>query len=144
FLYRIILISLLCLVGLGKPAAAEVYVLASVAQPLNEIELKELRSIYKGRLSQINGQRLVPLNIVSGTADREEFLQRIIGSTDLDYTGYWHVRRYTGQGTPPREVGSHDELFSSLKRNPETIGYLWMPNGMKPRLPEGLKIIRLK
>lgn len=144
-LVRFFLLSgLLGLPALAKPVAAEVYVLSSVALPLNEIELRQLRSIYKGRLSEINGHRLVPLNSVSGTPDREEFLQRLMSSTDLDYTGYWHVRRYSGQGTPPREVDNHEELFASLKQNPEAIGYLWLPPGVKPRLPDGLKIIRLK
>ena len=104
----------------------------------------KLRSIYKGRLSQVNGQRLTPLNIAPGTTDRDEFLERIMNLNELDYTGYWHVRRYTGQGTPPAEVDSREELFATLKEQPDGIGYLWVPAGTKPKLPEGLKVIRLK
>ena len=63
---------------------------------------------------------------------------------ELDYTGYWHVRRYTGQGTPPTEVDTKEELFTTLKEQPGGIGYLWMPNGSKPKLPDGLKVIRVK
>ena len=63
---------------------------------------------------------------------------------ELDYTGYWHVRRYSGQGTPPLEVASQGELFELLKKQPEGIGYLWVPPGSKLNLPEGLKVIKIR
>jgi hypothetical protein len=143
-MHMLVLAGLLCFLGVARPAAADMYVLSSTALPIDEIELKQLRSIYKGRLSQVNGHRLVPMNIASGTPDRDAFLQRVIGASELDYTGYWHVRRYTGQGTPPQEVDSHEALFAVLKQNPERIGYLWISDGSKLRLPEGIKTIRLR
>jgi hypothetical protein len=138
------LFCLYLMLGAVGAASAEVHVVTSANLPLNEIEVRELRSIYKGRLSQVKGYRLVPLNIAPGTADRDAFLERIMNLNELDYTGYWHVRRYTGQGTPPAEVGNKEELFTTLKQKPDGIGYLWVPPGTKPSLPEGLKLIRLK
>lgn len=137
-------IGLYLMLGVVGAASAEVYVVTSANHPVNEIAIRELRSIYKGRLSQVNGHRLKPLNAAPGTADRDEFLQRIMNLNELDYTGYWHVRRYTGQGTPPAEVENKEELFATLKEQPDGIGYLWMPPGTKPKLPEGVKVIRLK
>ncbi|MCE2745318.1 MAG: hypothetical protein LW710_05360 [Burkholderiales bacterium] len=132
------------ILGAVGAASAEVHVVSSASHPINEIAVRELRSIYKGRLSQVNGHRLVPLNTAPGTTDRDAFLERIMKSNELDYTGYWHVRRYTGQGTPPAEVNNKDELFAALKQQPDGIGYLWVPTGAKPDLPDGLKLIRLK
>lgn len=137
-------IGLYLMLGVVGAASAEVYVVTSANHPVNEIAIRELRSIYKGRLSQVNGHSLKPLNAAPGTADRDEFLQRIMNLNELDYTGYWHVRRYTGQGTPPAEVENKEELFATLKEQPDGIGYLWMPPGTKPKLPEGVKVIRLK
>lgn len=137
-------IALYLMLGVVGAASAEVYVVSSASHPVNEIAIRELRSIYKGRLSQVNGHRLTPVNTAPGTTDRDEFLQRIMNLNELDYTGYWHVRRYTGQGTPPVEVDSKEELFDTLKEQPDGIGYVWVPPGSKPRLPDGLKVIRLK
>lgn len=137
-------IGLYLILGAVGAASAEVYVVSSASLPINEIGKLELRSIYKGRLSQVNGHRLTPLNSAPGTTDRDAFLERIMNQNELDYTGYWHVRRYTGQGTPPTEVGNQEELFAALKAQPDGIGYLWVPNGGKPTLPDGLKVIRLK
>lgn len=133
----------LALGGVGA-ASAEVYVVSSATLPVNEIAIRELRSLYKGRLSQVNGHRLTPLNTAPGTTDRGHFLQRIMNLSELDYTGYWHVRRYSGQGTPPEEVPSTEELFNALRQRPDGIGYVWVPSGNKPKLPEGLKVIRVK
>lgn len=137
-------IGLYLMLGVVGAASAEVYVVSSESHPVNEIAIRELRSIYKGRLSLVNGHRLTPLNAAPGTADREEFLQRIMNLNELDYTGYWHVRRYTGQGTPPAEVETKEALFETLKEQPDGIGYVWVPQGTKPKLPDGLKVIRLK
>lgn len=137
-------IGLYLILGVVGAASAEVYVVSSASLPINEIAKRELRSIYKGRLSQVNGHRLTPVNSAPGTTDRDAFLERIMNLNELDYTGYWHVRRYTGQGTPPTEVGNQEELFATLKAQPDGIGYLWVPNGSKPKLPDGLKVIRLK
>ncbi|VWX32939.1 conserved hypothetical protein [Limnobacter sp. 130] len=137
-------IGLYLMLGVVGAASAEVYVVSSATLPINEIAIRELRSIYKGRLSQVNGYRLTPLNLAPGTNDRDAFLERIMELNELDYTGYWHVRRYTGQGTPPTEVDTKEELFTTLKEQPGGIGYLWMPNGSKPKLPDGLKVIRVK
>jgi ABC-type phosphate transport system substrate-binding protein len=138
------LICLYLMLGAVGAASAEVHVVTSVNLPINEIEVRELRSIYKGRLSQVNGHRLTPLNAAPGTTDRDAFLEHIMNANELDYTGYWHVRRYTGQGTPPAEVNNKEELFATLKQKSDAIGYLWVPPGGKPNLPEGLKLIRLK
>lgn len=137
-------IGLCLMLGVDGVASAEVYVVSSASHPVNEIAILELRSIYKGRLSQVNGHRLTPLNIAPGTNDRNQFLEQIMNLNELDYTGYWHVRRYTGQGTPPTEVENREELFAILKQQPDGIGYLWVPPGTKPKLPDGLKVIRLK
>ena len=138
------LIGAFFMLGMGNAAMAEVYVVVSADSALNELELREVRSIYKGRLTQINGQRVVPLNAAPGSHDRVEFLSSVLNVSELDYTGYWHVRRYSGQGTPPNEVKDQAEMFNQIKADPQRIGYLKVPPGAKPEVPAGLKLIPLK
>ncbi|WP_334118401.1 hypothetical protein [Limnobacter sp.] len=136
---------LLFMLGAGSNAAsADVVLVAASNNPIDELETRQVRSLYKGRLTSINGKQLTPLNAVPGSVERNQFLASMMELNELDYTGYWHVRRYSGQGTPPKEVESTAELFTILKQQPDGIGYLWIPSGTKPKLPDGLKIIKIK
>ena len=137
--------ALLFMLGTNSSAAsADVVLVAASNNPIDELDTRQVRSLYKGRLTSVNGKQLTPLNAAPGSIERNEFLSRMMELNELDYTGYWHVRRYSGQGTPPKEVENTAELFTILKQLPDGIGYLWAPSGTQPKLPEGLKIIKIK
>ena len=140
-----VLFSLLLLLGAsGRAASADVILVTAAKNPIDELDEREVQNLYKGRLTSIKGKPLKPLNAAPGSIERKEFLNQMMKLNELDYTGYWHVRRYSGQGTPPLEVASQDELFELLKKQPEGIGYLWVPPGAKLDLPEGLKVIKVR
>lgn len=140
-----LMFTLLFMLGAGSSAAsADVILVTASDNPIDELDTRQVRSLYKGRLTSVNGQKLTPLNAAPGSIERNEFLARMMELNELDYTGYWHVRRYSGQGTPPKEVENPTELFTILKQQPDGIGYLWTPAGTKPKLPEGLKIIKIR
>ncbi|HEX4844004.1 MAG TPA: hypothetical protein VFV57_10055 [Limnobacter sp.] len=130
--------------GATGSVGAQVLVLVSDNSHISEIDLRELRSLYKGRLTRVKGKPVVPLNTAPGSVDREAFLSEIMNLNELDYTGYWHVRRYSGQGVPPAEVETRQALFERLKGNNGLIGYIWVEPGKKPDLPSGIKPIRVR
>ena len=141
----IVLSSLLVSLGAsGRAASADVILVTAEKNPIDELDAREVQSLYKGRLTSIKGKPLKPLNAAPGSIERKEFLNQMMKLNELDYTGYWHVRRYSGQGTPPMEVASQDELFELLKKQPEGIGYLWVPPGAKLDLPDGVKVIKVR
>lgn len=135
---------LLVMAATSQAASADVILITAEQNPVEELHKREVQSLYKGRLSAVNGKPLKPLNALPGTVERNQFLNRLMQLNELDYTGYWHVRRYSGQGTPPEEVSNQDELFQLLKKEPDRVGYLWLPPGATLKLPEGLKVIRLR
>lgn len=145
-LYKtLLLFSLLLVLGTsGGTASADIILVTATQNPIDELNSREVTSLYKGRLTAINGNPLKPLNAQPGSIHRNKFLAEVLKLNELDYTGYWHVRRYSGQGTPPAEIANEKELFEILRQQPDRIGYLWVPAGTRVRLPEGLKIIRLK
>lgn len=128
----------------GGPALADVILVTAAENPINVLDTREVKNLYKGRLTAVKGNPLKPLNATPGSIHRNKFLAEVLKLNELDYTGYWHVRRYSGQGTPPAEVADEKQLFEILKQQPNRIGYLWVPAGTEAKLPDGLKIIRLK
>lgn len=145
-LYKLLLpLFLLLLVGANcRAASADVILVTAAKNPIEELDTRQVRNLYKGRLSSVNGRALKPVNAAPGSVDRTEFLKNMMNANELDYTGYWHVRRYSGQGTPPTEVSDQAELFERLIQEPDRVGYVWVPPGSTPKLPEGLKIIRVR
>ena len=142
-----LLLSLCLLLVMGtncRAASADVILVTAAQNPIDELDTRQVRSLYKGRLSSINGRTLKPVNAAPGSVDRTEFLKKMLDANELEYTGYWHVRRYSGQGTPPAEVNDQAELFERVIQEPDQVGYLWVPPGSKPKLPDGLKIIKIR
>lgn len=135
---------LLVITATSQAASADVILITAEQNPIKELHKREIQSLYKGRLSAVNGLPLKPLNALPGSLERNQFLNQLMQLNELDYTGYWHVRRYSGQGTPPVEVRNQDEMFQLLKKEPDRIGYLWLPPGASLKLPEGLKVIKLR
>ncbi|MCR2745047.1 hypothetical protein [Limnobacter parvus] len=140
-----LLFSTLLLLGVsGRAASSDVILVTAAQNPIDELDAREVNSLYKGRLTTIKGIPLKPLNAPPGSIHRTKFLAQILKLDESGYTGYWHVRRYSGQGTPPAEISDEKELFETLRLQPDRVGYLWTPAGKEIKLPEGLKIIRLK
>jgi ABC-type phosphate transport system substrate-binding protein len=146
---RACVVKLLLTIYLGMSAFsasgrvfAQVVIITSEQTSIDSLSYKQLRNIYKGRLTQIEQEILYPINFPSGSKQREQFLKVVLQQNEFDYSGYWHVRRYSGQGTPPKEIRGLDELFNLLQRQKGAVVYLNLDQLNEPlNLPKGLKIL---
>ena len=91
---------------------------------LPKTDIATLQRLYTGRVTTINQQTAVPVNLPPGNPARRQFLELLMGQNEEQYTGYWLVRRYVGKGTPPSEVASIDELIAYVTNTPGAVGYL--------------------
>lgn len=99
--------------------------------PLKGVDAEMLKRIYTGRVVELDGQALRPVNLVPGTPLRRRFLAGALQQDDEDYIAYWTVRRYIGKGAPPRELRSTAEVIDYVQRTPGAIGYI-EPADLKP------------
>lgn len=95
-----------------------------------------LQRLYTGRIVSIGSQAVTPLNLPPGSAARDDFLQLVMDQNEEQYTGYWLVRRYVGKGSPPKELGSVDEMIKHVVATPGAVGYV--PSS---KLPPGANVI---
>ncbi len=91
---------------------------------LSSLDGTTLQRIYTGRVVEVNGQRVTPVDLPPGNALRDSFLRVYLGQDDDKYTGYWTVRRYVGKGTPPRILSSTTEVLEFVSKNAGAIGYV--------------------
>lgn len=93
-------------------------------QGLPPLDAKTLERIYTGKIVELSGMRLTPVNLPPRNPLRERFLQVYLGQDEAKYTGYWTVRRYIGKGTPPRELRTPHEIVQFVAQAAGAIGYV--------------------
>jgi ABC-type phosphate transport system substrate-binding protein len=118
---RTLLLSLMC-VASELNAAGGVVVIGHPS--LARLDVATLERIYTGRVIEIDGIPVKPVNANSGSAVRNRFLQVYLNEDEDKYTAYWTVRRYIGKGASPRELTSSADVINFVKSTPGAIGYI--------------------
>ena len=112
------------LLGAGLPAWADDGLVQIGNAPLKGVNAEAIRRIYAGRVVEIDGTALRPVNLASGLGLRQRFFDTVLQQSEADYVAYWTVRRYIGKGAPPRELGSSAEVIAQVIATPGAIGYV--------------------
>jgi len=89
--------------------------------PLDE---ETLQKVYLGKVVEVDGHPIIPVNLAKGNALRDAFMQQYLARDDEKFVAYWTVRRYIGQGTPPREFRTVEEQLAFVRATPGAIGYV--------------------
>jgi ABC-type phosphate transport system substrate-binding protein len=118
---RTLLLSLMC-VAIDLNAAGGVVVIGHPS--LARLDVATLERIYTGRVIEVDGIPVKPVNANSGSAVRNRFLQVYLNEDEDKYTAYWTVRRYIGKGASPRELTSSADVINFVKSTPGAIGYI--------------------
>ncbi len=113
---------LLCLALLAAPAMAGVVVVAHAN--MHKLDLPTLQRIYTGKVIEVGGVSVSPINFKAGQPLRQRFLADYLQQTDDAYVAYWTVRRYVGKGVPPRELPSVADVISYVQSTPGAVAYL--------------------
>jgi hypothetical protein len=123
------LLSLLCacawllgLTGMALPAWAGVVVVAHPS--VHKLDQVTVQRIYTGKVIEVGGVSINPVNLHAGHALRLRFLSDYLQQSDDNYLAYWTVRRYVGKGVPPRELASVTEVIGYVQSTPGAVAYL--------------------
>ncbi len=115
-------IPLAILLFSGLPVLADPAIIGHAGiQPLDPTTLQR---IYTGKVVEVNGTRVTPVNLPPGSELRTRFLRDYLKQDEDKYTGYWTVRRYVGKGTPPRELKNAAEVGQFVAKTAGAIGYI--------------------
>jgi ABC-type phosphate transport system substrate-binding protein len=92
--------------------------------PLRGVDAEAIRRIYGGRMVELDGQPLRPVQLAAGQPLRRRFAAAVLQQSDEDFIAYWTVRRYIGKGAPPRELSRSAEVIAHVQHTPGAIGYI--------------------
>jgi hypothetical protein len=85
---------------------------------------ESVQKLFTGRLIDVGGVSVVPVNVQSSNSIRSRFLKIYLNQDEEKYTAYWTVRRYIGKGNPPRELAGSNEVIGFVQATPGAIGYV--------------------
>jgi hypothetical protein len=115
-----------------------VIVVANLDTPqLNE---STLQRVYLGKVVEVDGRPIIPVNLPKGNVLRRSFMEHVLTNDDEKFIAYWTVRRYIGQGTPPREFPTVEQQLEFVRTTPGAVGYADESVNVK----QGLKVLLKK
>lgn len=126
------------LLGLAAPAHADDGLVVVAHTALRSLDAEALKRVYAGRVIELDGPALRPVNLPSGHPARRRFLAGVMQQDDEESVAYWTLRRYAGKGAPPRELATPAEVVNDVRSTPGAIGYL-EPADVKPGLTAVLR-----
>jgi len=124
---------LACLMAPGLACAAVVIVAHG---NVRKLDVTQVQRIYTGRLVELAGQALLPVNQAPGSLARQRFLNDYLQQDEDRYIAYWTVRRYVGKGVPPRELSTVGDVIAYIVNTPGAIAYL-----DESEVPAGMNVV---
>lgn len=113
------------LLPLGSAARAQLGGVAVIGHAdLARIDVPTLQRIYTGRVVEVGGVSVNPINVSASNPVRARFLASYLNQNEENYLAYWTVRRYIGKGVPPREVETVAEMVRLVQSTRGAIGYV--------------------
>ncbi len=124
----------------GTPAEADVAIVVSPSNPVNNLTLADLRKIYMGeRQYWTTSSPVIVLMRSPGAREREVILRVVYQMTQEQYTHYWVAKVMRAEASdPPASLFSYGIVQEGVRGNPGAIGYVNMND-----LRSGVKVVRI-
>ena len=100
-------------------AHADVVVVVSAKSSASKLTKEQVADIFLGRSTS-----MVPLDQAAGSPVRDEFYTKVAGQSAAQVKTLWAKLSFSGKGTPPKALGSDDEVKAQLAANPNAIAYM--------------------
>lgn len=118
----VLLVLTLTLTGFAR---AEIVVVASPSLDLGSLAIADVRQIFSGRKSTVNGEAVEPLDLPAESPVRSRFYRKVLDMNESQLRAHWVRMSFTGKGTPPEMVSGIRELKVRLGASDSNyIGYM--------------------
>ena len=88
-------------------------------------DASDIARLFLGKTKSLpGGTKVLPINIESGSAVRDEFNDKVLKKSDSQLKSYWSRLVFTGKAQPPKDVGSEADVIDLVKTNPNMVGYI--------------------
>lgn len=103
---------------------AEIAVIGHKNFPKDKLTISELKKVYLGRQTDVEGTQVRPLDQVDESPAKKQFIRKILGSSLGKYKAHWLKLIFREGRTPPKVVLTSKDVLKTISKDPGTIGYL--------------------
>lgn len=115
----------IALAALAIPVRAELVVIVNPKNPAASMSAEQVAQVFLGRSTSFpGGAAATPLDQKEGVAVRDEFYTKVADKSPGQVKAYWAKQMFSGNGSPPRELGSSAEVKRAVAADPSAIGYV--------------------
>lgn len=109
----------------APPVPREPTLIVNPDSPVTSLTAAQVRNLYTGKLSELDGQKMVPINqnLESDLAVR--FLKKFISMTPAEYKEFWVNQQLRSGGVPPMVQKTSVNVRLMVSQLPGGIGYVW-------------------
>jgi hypothetical protein len=93
---------------------------------ISELSLYDLKRLYKGEPINVDGKRLLPINLAARSKERIAFDRAVLGMNPESVARYWIDRKIRGQSGPPKTIDAADLMQRVVGRLEGGIGYVML------------------
>jgi ABC-type phosphate transport system substrate-binding protein len=110
---------------LAIPVRAELVVIVSAKSPVTSLSREQVAQLFLARATSFpGGGAVTPLDQKEGVALRDEFYTKVVDKNPGQVKAYWAKQMFSGNGSPPRELGSSADVKRAVAADPTAIGYV--------------------
>ena len=120
-----ICLSLISIYGATQTKGRSLLLVCSSDSTLSSLSNSDVRKVFLGIPTKIDGVWLKPLLNASDSLLTEVFLQKIIFMSNPDYERQLISRVFRSGGTRPPEYENILELVNELRRLPGSVSFMW-------------------
>lgn len=114
-------------------------VIVNSENSISSLSAKEATDIFMKKQSAFsNGVTAIPVDLPKNSEIRKDFSETVLGKPVATIKSYWQQYVFSGQGTPPLEKSTDDEVINFVKTNSGAIGYVSASSNVS-----GVKLIEI-
>jgi len=119
-------------------AQAQVIVIANPSVKAADVSKNDLRDVFSGAASSLNGSGVTPVLLKSG-GTHDEFLRTYVGKNDTALRAGWRSLVFSGQASMPRSLDSEAAVVEYVAHTAGAVGYIG-----KATPHEGVKVLAVR
>lgn len=117
-------ISLISVFILASSAYADIAVIVHPGSGITTATDSDIKSVFLGKSSTINGKSVVPVEQNEGSSARATFNEKILEKSDSQLKAYWSKLIFSGKGSPPKSLADDAAVKAHVAGNTNAIGYI--------------------
>lgn len=105
--------------------ASELAVVVNLQSGIEPLTKAEVINIFLGRQKKLpSGKTALTLDLNGENAEKRQFYARLVDKDLAEINSYWARLIFSGQGSPPRQIETTEELLDIIENNRGAIGYI--------------------